>query len=108
MRISQATLGDALNLLFQRVQKYENGMNRIGADNLLKISKALGVEVAYFFKGVGAAVKFYASPQAEIPEKDPMTDTESVRLAHDYFRIKDEGVRKQFGLLVKALARAEQ
>jgi transcriptional regulator with XRE-family HTH domain len=108
LRISQTKLGEALGVTFQQVQKYENGTNRIGASNLYKVSQALGVEVAYFFEGVEAAVRFYASPQAEIPEKDPMTDTESVRLAHDYFRIKDEGVRKQFGLLVKALARAEQ
>ena len=106
--MGQTVLGDSIGLTFQQVQKYENGTNRIGASNLYKASQALGVKVAYFFKGVEAAVKFYASPQAEIPEKDPMTDTESVRLAHDYFRIRDEGVRKQFGLLVKALARAEE
>ena len=48
LRISQTMLGQELGVSFQQVQKYENSMNRIGASNLLKIAKALGVEVAYF------------------------------------------------------------
>ena len=107
MRINQTMLGQALGVSFQQVQKYENGMNRIGASNLLKISKALGVEVPYFFDGLEAAVKVDAAPQAEVPDENPMSNAESIRLAHDYFRIKDAGVRKQFGQLVKVLAKAE-
>jgi hypothetical protein len=32
--MSQTTLGDALDLTFQQVQKYEKGTNRIGASRL--------------------------------------------------------------------------
>ena len=104
LRISQTKMGEATGVSFQQVQKYENGMNRIGAGNLYKFSKALGVDVAYFFDGVDGAVNVDATPPDEIPEEDPLSAKESVRLAHDFIRIKDEDVRKQFSQLVKVLA----
>ncbi len=107
LRISQTKLGDALDLSFQQVQKYETGMNRIGASNLLKIAKALGVEIPYFYGGVEAAVQVDASPQDEVPVEDPTADAESIRLAHDFIRIKDEGVRKRISELLKVLAKEE-
>ena len=49
--MSQEKLGEALNLTFQQVQKYEKGTNRIGASRLQQISKTLNVPPAYFFDG---------------------------------------------------------
>ena len=107
LRINQTKLGEACGVTFQQVRKYEYGTTRIGASNLLKIAKALGVEVPYFFDGVEAAVTVDASPQAEVPVEDPMADTKATNLARDYFRIKDEGVRKRISQLLKVLAKAE-
>src|SRR3982074_1210983 len=50
--VSQEKLGDALDLTFQQVQKYEKGTNRIGASRLQHISQILQVPVAFFFDGV--------------------------------------------------------
>ena len=52
LRISQTKLGQSIGVTFQQIQKYESGTNRVGASNLFKIAKALGVEVAFFFEGV--------------------------------------------------------
>src|SRR5512147_2724158 len=49
--MSQEKLGDALDLTFQQVQKYEKGTNRIGASRLQQISHILQVPVAFFFEG---------------------------------------------------------
>jgi transcriptional regulator with XRE-family HTH domain len=49
--MSQTTLGDALGLTFQQVQKYEKGTNRIGAGRLQRISELLQVPVSFFFEG---------------------------------------------------------
>ena len=106
LRISQTKLGEPIGVTFQQVQKYENGTNRIGAGNLLKTSKALGVEVGYFFEGLDVAVEVDTSPRDEWPDEDPMSNEESIRLAKDYFHIKDEGVRQRIKELVKALAKA--
>ncbi len=52
--MSQEKLGRAVGLTFQQIQKYERGVNRIGASRLLQLSRALGVPVAYFFEVVPA------------------------------------------------------
>jgi len=48
--MSQEKLGEQLQLTFQQIQKYEKGMNRIGASRLQQISRILGVPVEYFLK----------------------------------------------------------
>ena len=110
LRISQTKLGDAIGVTFQQVQKYENGTNRIGASNLFKISKTLSVEVAFFFEGLDAdeeAAKELAGLSEGSQTKfdvDPMSSREAIELMHNYFRVKDENVRKKLSQLVKTMA----
>ncbi|MGB0750060.1 MAG: helix-turn-helix domain-containing protein [Magnetospiraceae bacterium] len=111
LRMSQTKLGEAIGVTFQQVQKYENGTNRIGASNLFKIAKTLGVEPDYFFqeipdstwkstrRGKGAS----DTGQAEF-EQDPLSSRESIELTHNYFRIPDEQVRKRLFQFVRSLA----
>src|SRR6516162_11619641 len=56
LAMSQEKLGFALGLTFQQVQKYEKGMNRIGASRLQQISHILQVPVAFFFEGAPNAL----------------------------------------------------
>ncbi|MDA0238759.1 MAG: helix-turn-helix domain-containing protein [Proteobacteria bacterium] len=110
MRMSQTRLGDAIAVTFQQVQKYENGTNRIGASNLYKISKALGVGVSFFFEGIpefdenGQTVN--GSVNGTGLESDPMTSREAIELMHNYYRVKDDAVRKRLSQFVKTLARS--
>jgi transcriptional regulator with XRE-family HTH domain len=39
-----------VDLTFQQIQKYEKGVNRIGASRLQQIGKILEVPAAYFFE----------------------------------------------------------
>jgi transcriptional regulator with XRE-family HTH domain len=48
VKMSQADLGEALGVSFQQVQKYEKGVNRVGAGRLQQIAAALGESVEYF------------------------------------------------------------
>lgn len=111
LRLSQTKLGAAINVTFQQVQKYENGNNRIGASNLYKIARTLGVEVTYFYDGM---------PEFEQPEpsktglednspsffeSDPMASREAIELVHNYFRVPDEKVRKRISQFLKSVAR---
>ncbi|MET0156174.1 MAG: helix-turn-helix domain-containing protein [Rickettsiales bacterium] len=48
--LSQQELGNAVGITFQQVQKYEKGMNRIGASRLFDLSRALHIGVEYFFE----------------------------------------------------------
>ena len=47
--ISQEKLGERLGLTFQQVQKYEKGVNRIGASRLFDLAQVLGVPVQFFY-----------------------------------------------------------
>jgi transcriptional regulator with XRE-family HTH domain len=108
IRLSQTRLGEAIGVTFQQVQKYENGTNRIGASNLYKIARTLGVDVAYFFEGIqevpGAHMEeVNGGPPLQIKD-DPMTSREAIELMHNFFRVKDPNVRRRLGQFVKTLA----
>ncbi len=47
--LSQERLAEALGITFQQVQKYEKGLNRIGASRLWDLSQVLDVPVDFFF-----------------------------------------------------------
>lgn len=49
--MSQESLGKAVSLTFQQIQKYEKGTNRIGASRLQQFSNILQVPPAFFFDG---------------------------------------------------------
>jgi transcriptional regulator with XRE-family HTH domain len=49
--LSQTDLGSEVGISYQQMQKYERGVNRVGASRLAAIAKALKVPVAYFFPG---------------------------------------------------------
>ena len=49
--LSQTALANQLGVTFQQVQKYEKGVNRVGAGRLTRIAEVLGVPVATFFSG---------------------------------------------------------
>ena len=49
--MSQTALADGLDLTFQQIQKYEKGVNRVGASRLQQIAHILRVPVEFFFEG---------------------------------------------------------
>jgi transcriptional regulator with XRE-family HTH domain len=49
LRLSQTNLGSMVGISFQQIQKYEKGVNRVGASRLAEIARILEVSVRYFF-----------------------------------------------------------
>src|SRR5215204_5288038 len=49
--MSQEKLGEACGITFQQIQKYEKGMNRMGASRMHQIAPILQVPVEIFFEG---------------------------------------------------------
>lgn len=62
--LSQTELGQAIDVTFQQIQKYEAGTNRIAASTLLRIAEALDVAPAELLTGD-------ALPTAVDPEARP-------------------------------------
>src|SRR5580704_14977526 len=51
LKMSQTKLGEQLGVTYQQIQKYEKGVNRIGAGRLQELAGILEVSVEYFFEG---------------------------------------------------------
>ena len=50
--ITQEELGQKLGVSFQQIQKYEKGVNRVGAARLQAMCDVLHVPMGYFFEGL--------------------------------------------------------
>jgi len=103
MGMSQEKLGEAINLTFQQVQKYERGANRIGASRLLDLARVLDVPVSYFFDEIAPAGADPAET-AQDAKADPMLKRETLELVRAYYRVPDANVRRRLLDLVRALA----
>lgn len=97
--MSQMELGNAINITFQQVQKYERGSNRISASMLHRIAGALDVPVGFFFDAMADDMKL-PLPRCD----DPLTRTDSVELLRHYHHIP-KALRRQVLDLVKAMGR---
>jgi transcriptional regulator with XRE-family HTH domain len=52
--LTQQQLAELIGVTYQQAHKYENGANRIAIGRLYLIARALDVEPAHFFEGLGA------------------------------------------------------
>jgi transcriptional regulator with XRE-family HTH domain len=106
--MSQERLGDLLGLTFQQVQKYEKGVNRIGAGRLFEMSRILNVPVDFFYEGVNAHAGQAGGTDAEsAPVMEFVSSGEGLQLSLAFMKIKDAKVRKRVLDLVKSLAEEE-
>jgi len=107
MGISQERLGDALDLTFQQVQKYERGANRLGAGRLFDMAKALDVPITYFFEDLpqeSTVAPAMREDAAEYETADPLSQRETLSLVRAYYGIQDTVVRRRVFELVKSLS----
>jgi len=113
--MSQEKLGEALGLTFQQVQKYERGVNRIGASRLFDLARVLDVPIGFFFddmpevNGGNVAVRRTAgfAETQEGFEDETLHRRETLELVRAYYRITDNSVRKRVFDLIKSLAPSE-
>jgi transcriptional regulator with XRE-family HTH domain len=100
--MSQTELADGLGLTFQQVQKYEKGVNRVGAGRLTQIAKILGVPIGAFF-GRGNAESGSGNKDEAI-ELSYLVVPGAVSLVKAYSRIKDAKFRRSILDLVETAA----
>ncbi|MBN9289766.1 MAG: helix-turn-helix transcriptional regulator [Hyphomicrobium denitrificans] len=112
--MSQEKLGEHLGLTFQQVQKYEKGVNRIGASRLFDLAKVLGVPVQFFYdeapSGVqttGNVIAGFADQPGESYVVDFLGTREGLELNKAFARISDPKVRRSIVDLVRSLAGEE-
>ena len=100
MKISQSELADKLGVSFQQVQKYERGVNRVGASRLQKIATALDVPISFFYDAQTRDAK-------EVDSLLFVDSTFSLRLLRAYASVKNQKVQRQFVSLIESIAANE-
>jgi transcriptional regulator with XRE-family HTH domain len=96
--LSQTELADAAGITFQQIQKYEKGVNRVGASRLQQFSEALGVPPSYFFEGVPIVGKKTPAPQEGELSEDTIVSflgtREGAALVRAFIAIKQKPIRQ--------------
>ena len=97
-RMSQSALADAIGITFQQVQKYEKGVNRVGAGRLVRVGEALDVPVSFFFGATDAGSE---DTRAILGFLDT---SYSLRLLRAFSRIPQGEVQRALVDLVESIA----
>ena len=120
LKLSQQQMADMLGLTFQQVQKYEKGMNRVGASRLWDISRILGVSMDFFFADMDPMIKTqspmmlisentknieYLKESEENIDFDPMKRKETMELVSAYYKITNRTLAKQLFNLILSLSK---
>ncbi len=118
LNMSQEKLGNALGLTFQQVQKYERGMNRIGASRLWDLAKVLNVPISFFFDDMkeGTAlqsprminsdeIEYELAEEQETLGEDPMNKKEAIELVRAFYKISDRDTAKNLYDLIISLSK---
>jgi transcriptional regulator with XRE-family HTH domain len=103
-RLSQTALGDELGVTFQQVQKYEKGVNRVGAGRLTKIAQVLGVPVAALLGANDAEATAHNQPRGDQSAFKLLTVPGALRLLRAYDRLNDGRTRRSIVDLVENIA----
>lgn len=113
MGMSQERLGESLGLTFQQIQKYERGVNRVGASRLYDLARVLDVPISFFFDDmpepltrggeIGARRGFGFAESQQGFTDDALNRRETLELVRAYYRITDAAVRKRVFDLIKSL-----
>lgn len=94
--LSQSDLGKRLDVSFQQVQKYEKGVNRMGASRLIQICDALKVSIYDIFDGIGSVT--------DAANKN-LIDPEAMRIARDIQRVESDSMRAAIKQLVRTMSK---
>ena len=103
-QMSQTDLAEQLGVTFQQVQKYEKGVNRVGAGRLTKIAAALRVPVSELLGDDGTGRNNRRDvDEARSPLK-VLTVPGALRLLKAYAQISDGHQRRNIVALVERIA----
>src|SRR5262245_12949181 len=109
--MSQEKLGEKLGLTFQQVQKYEKGINRIGASRLYDLAQVLGVPVQFFYEEAPVVAESRGPAPEGLPDGPDehsivefLRSRDGLELNRAFVRIPDLKARRAIVDLVRSLA----
>jgi transcriptional regulator with XRE-family HTH domain len=108
--MSQEELGEAVNVTFQQIQKYERGFNRMGASRLYEFACILNIDVAYFFEDYDVNVPTDNNKNSLLDseefsrEYERSNNKEILTLIRSYYGIPNDKIRRKVLGLVKSIS----
>jgi transcriptional regulator with XRE-family HTH domain len=96
--MSQSDLAGKIGVAFQQVQKYEKGINRVGASRLSRIAAVLGISIGELFESSEGKSAGSKSPFRLLAEQD------ALRVLKAFSRTSDPRVRRAIAQLVESVA----
>jgi len=101
--MSQVSLSESLGITFQQLQKYEKGVNRVGASRLQRIAEVLGVPIGFFFdegKSQAAGLRLSADTD-EVAHF--IASKEGLALTRAFIAIENPNIRRRLLALARSL-----
>jgi transcriptional regulator with XRE-family HTH domain len=106
--LSQAKLGAAIGVSFQQIQKYERGVNRVGAGRLVQIAEALSVSHGFFLDAAPFAGRAGAADDALGTVQQCLAAApETVRLLRAFKGIKSRAMREALVRMAECAAQTK-
>mgnify|MGYP004650171827 FL=1 len=121
LHITQQQMAEMLGLTFQQIQKYEKGMNRVGASRLWDISRVLEVPMGFFFEDMDEDVvknsprmlnknqsekNYFFEEDRRSFDDDPMKRKETLELVRAYYKIPNRSIARNLFNLMVALSKS--
>jgi transcriptional regulator with XRE-family HTH domain len=101
--MSQQKLAADLGVSFQQVQKYEKGVNRIGAGRLRQLAEILQVPITFFYEDFPTIRRSKSALPSYIA--DFLTSADGLALTEAFMSIRDARRRRCLVILAEAMAR---
>ncbi|MDV2988419.1 UNVERIFIED_CONTAM: helix-turn-helix transcriptional regulator [Methylobacteriaceae bacterium AG10] len=101
--LSLTALGQAVGITFQQIQKYENGVNRIGASRLSDIARILEVPVSTLLDDNNGDVV-----DQHVEAFGCLRANGAVELLRAFSAIDDDLMRREVLAIVRSLVRLQQ
>ena len=106
-------MAERIGVTFQQIQKYEKGINRIGASRLFDLAHVLGVPVQFFYEEAPAGIEPHPLTEsmtgkpAENAIVEFLRSRDGLELNKAFVRIADVKARRAIVELVRSLAHDE-
>ena len=102
--MSQTDLGQAFGVSYQQIQKYEKGLNRMGASRLQQAANILGVPVPFFFENLpGTQPPGQGAPLPDYIDEF-VSSYDGMRLIKAFMRLDNGGLRRAIVTLVEEIS----
>jgi len=109
---SQERLAKKMGITFQQVQKYEKGLNRIGASRLWDLAQVLGEPINYFYAEMNETdqnlsprkITVLREPNGDFNLDEMILTPDDMALLVAYKKIHNPAIAKSILSLVKSLS----